>query len=602
MTKETPLISRNWFGIRTNIRRRIVITFGFLTVISLLILSALQGVNSYITFQQKNYQYQSVLTESAALQVQYYINGIRQNLETLSVLGDGDLYLISQSSQLLFTQTPPLLEVIAVDLQGTVIGGAARGEVILRNLFTVKQSEWFIQSTSGETYLSTMQISSTNQPYVIMALPIYNNSAIQGVLAARVDMYAIWEVVANIKVGEQGQAYIVTQNGVLVAHKNTTMVLEGKNLSQNPDFYRLLSSPPGTILQFTGLAGKSAILTTALIEGTDFVLVAELPVSEAYAPYRNAALLLFSVMAGVFLIAVFGSRLLARQITRPLQNLAVTAEQVRTGDLTARADVQTADEIGLLASVFNQVVEQLDATLKGLEARISARTRALEAGLVVSRRLSTILDEHELMNAVVEELENSFQYYHVHIYLFDDTKSTLVMESGTGEVGQKLLERGHAIPRGKGLVGRAADSGAAVLVSDTSSEPQWLPNPLLPDTKSEVAVPIAISDTVIGVLDVQQNTIGGLGQLDADLLQSIANQLAVALQNARAYDQATKQADKESLLASIGENIRATISIDEALKVAVREAGRATGSRAAIVRLNADLALEKGERGTDHEE
>ena len=125
MTKEKNLISRNWFGIRTNIRRRIVITFGFLTVISLLILSALQGVNSYITFQQKNYQYQSVLTESAALQVQYYINGIRQSLETLSVLGDGDLYLISQSSQLLFTQTPPLLEVIAVDLQGTVIGGAA---------------------------------------------------------------------------------------------------------------------------------------------------------------------------------------------------------------------------------------------------------------------------------------------------------------------------------------------------------------------------------------------------------------------------------------------------------------------------------------------
>lgn len=602
MTKENLPTLRDFLGMRTSLRRRIVITFGGLTIVALGILVILLGTNASAAFQEKNYQYQSVLSEAAASQIQFYIEGINHDLNALSALGSGDLALISQSSQLLFDQTPHLLEIIAVDLQGNVIGGTARSEVILRNLFTVKQSEWFLQSVNGENYLSTMHISSSNQPYVIMAIPIYDDKVIRGVLAARVDMYAIWDVAANLEVGEHGQAYIVTQDGTLIAHQNTDMVLEGKDLSVDPNFNRLLSSSPGTTLRFTGLTEEPAVLTIAAIQGTDFLLIAELPASEADAPFREAVRLLPLVIIAIFTIAVFGSRWLARQITQPLQTLVETAEKIGAGDFTARAEIYTADEIGLLANVFNQVVEQLDATLRELEARVSARTRALEAGLVVSRRLSTILDESELLNAVIEELEHSFQYYHVHIYLYNDEQSSLVMESGTGDVGQKLLEQGHRIPRGRGLVGRAAESGAVVLVSDTSSEPQWLPNPLLPDTKSEVAVPIALGDTVLGVLDVQQNIIGGLGQLDADLLQSIANQLAVAIENARAYARAQIEAEKEVRLTSIGERIRETISIDEALKVAVREAGRATGSRAAIVRLKVGAAQDNKERGTDHEE
>jgi GAF domain-containing protein len=136
-------------------------------------------------------------------------------------------------------------------------------------------------------------------------------------------------------------------------------------------------------------------------------------------------------------------------------------------------------------------------------------------------------------------------------------------------------------------VGRAADTKMAVLVPDTSQDPNWLPNPLLPETRSEVAVPIAVGDQVLGVLDVQHNLVGGLKQEDADLLQSIANQAAVALQNTRSYLAAQQRAEREALTNAIRLQIQSAETVEGAMQVAVRELGRALGAPRTRVRLGA---------------
>lgn len=237
---------------------------------------------------------------------------------------------------------------------------------------------------------------------------------------------------------------------------------------------------------------------------------------------------------------------------------------------------------------------QLEALNLELEARVLRRTRALELSNAVSRRLSTILDRDRLVAEVVDQLQKAFDYYHVHVYLLDETGKRLVMAGGSGDAGQQLLRRGHELPLGQGLVGRAAVNRLPVLAPDVRSEPAWLPNALLPDTRAEVAVPVMLGEELLGVLDVQHNVVDGLGPEDVETLTSVANQAAVGLQNARLYAAAQRQVESELLLNAITQRIQSTTTVEEALQVAVRELGRALPGSRAEVRL--EPTLDNGRR------
>jgi GAF domain-containing protein len=273
---------------------------------------------------------------------------------------------------------------------------------------------------------------------------------------------------------------------------------------------------------------------------------------------------------------------MARFLAHPITRLTAIAQRVAAGDMTALARVESRDEIGTLSNAFNSMTQQLGRLIRGLEAR----GRALETSAQVSHRLSTILDQQQLVAEVVEQVQQGFNYYHVHIYLVDDAGQTLAMAGGTGEAGRAMLAGRHRIPWGKGLVGRAAETRETVLVPDVSQEEGWLPNPLLPDTRSEIAVPIMAGERVLGVLDVQHNLVAGLGESDADLLGSIAGQAAVALQNTRLFAETQQRAEREARLNQISQRIQSTTTVESALQIAVRELGQALGAHETSVRLH----------------
>jgi GAF domain-containing protein len=239
-----------------------------------------------------------------------------------------------------------------------------------------------------------------------------------------------------------------------------------------------------------------------------------------------------------------------------------------------------------LGSAFNKMAEQVRNSITNLEQRVAERTRALTATTEVSRRLSTIMDRDTLAKEVVNQLVTTFGYYYAHIYLLDKENNHLEMVGGTGEAGRIMLARGHAIPMGLGLVGRAAETNQIVLAPDVTKEAGWLPNELLPETKSEIAIPIALGNEVLGVFDVQHNVVNGLSEQDASLMQSIASQVAIALQNAKAYVEAQQSAERETLVSHISQQIQNTTTIEEALQVAVRELGLALKADRSAVQLS----------------
>lgn len=281
--------------------------------------------------------------------------------------------------------------------------------------------------------------------------------------------------------------------------------------------------------------------------------------------------------ATVFIVlgtSILLSITLSRQITQPITQLTMTAQKIAEGNFDVQAEVTSADEVGTLAQSFNSMTSKLHQAFDD----VRRRALAVQTSAEVSRRLSAATNSHQLAVEVVEQVQSAFNYYHAHIYLLDEETGDLVMAGGTGEAGATMLARGHKVSKGRGLVGRAADSNTSVLIPDVSQEAGWLPNELLPDTQSEAAIPISSGKLVLGVLDVQQNTVNGLTEEDVSLLQSLASQVFISLQNARSFEQAKQQAELESLVNAIGQKIQRTATVEDTLQTAIREIGLALGA------------------------
>ncbi len=148
-----------------------------------------------------------------------------------------------------------------------------------------------------------------------------------------------------------------------------------------------------------------------------------------------------------------------------------------------------------------------------------------------------------------------------------------------------MLIRGHQVEMGQGLVGQAAVSKEIVLAPDVTQNPHWLSNPLLPETKSEAAVPIVSRDVTLGVLDIQHSVVDGISQEEVILLRSISDQVAIALSNARLFERIQQQANNEALLNRVTQRIQLADSVEQVLQVAAQELGKALNAEYTTVYL-----------------
>jgi GAF domain-containing protein/HAMP domain-containing protein len=254
-----------------------------------------------------------------------------------------------------------------------------------------------------------------------------------------------------------------------------------------------------------------------------------------------------TILVGIVTLALgFGlSLLLSRSVSDPLRRLIGIFNKVEQGDLKQRANVVSADEVGELTVHFNHMIARLDELTGNLEKQVAERTEQLSATVEVGRVASSTLNPDEMIHQVVNLITDRFGYYYAAFFIIDPTGRWGDLKDATGQAGQTLLAQGHRLEvGGKSMVGTAMLTKSARVALDVGQEPVRFNNPLLPETRSEIALPLLAGDRVIGALDVQSTKEAAFGTESITVLQGMANQVAIALENARLFQEAQKNLEE----------------------------------------------------------
>ncbi len=395
------------------------------------------------------------------------------------------------------------------------------------------------------------------QPYAALNAPVsfigkfLDNEQVrtQGILIYQLPIENIDEVMASrigLEETQTGETYLVGSDGLMRSNSPVIKEATGEDTFftekwqvDNAAVENGLNGESGFIPSLVNYRGATVFSAYEPINQDDFqwVLIAEIEEDEAL---QAAADLRKGMSLIVIVVAIVTAGLglyVAFRISNRIGHLTQAARQVIEGNLQVEAVVESSDETGELAESFNMMTGQLRELIGSLEKQVAERTERLETVVSISRRLAGILELSELMQQVVVLIKERFNYYHVHIYLVDESGTQLVIAEGYGDIGASLKRREHAIPldASQGLMARAARERQIVVVEDVEQDPNWLPNDLLPYTQSEIAVPIMSGAEVMGVLDVQSDKEHGLTGEDSSVLWALANQVAVAVRNARAF-------------------------------------------------------------------
>lgn len=268
---------------------------------------------------------------------------------------------------------------------------------------------------------------------------------------------------------------------------------------------------------------------------------------------REAELIFIAIIVAMVVVVSGVSFLLSETITRPIMALTKGSEQLSKGELDYTINVNTGDEMQVLAEQFNTMSISLKESYSDLEQKVIDRTekerqRAEQLRTIneVSRKISSIVNLDELLAYVGNLMRQTFHFHNVNIFLFEPTSGKLMLKT-LHFSGQKTV-----IPVGvplemdeQGIIGKAAKSGEYVLVNNLAAEPDYKKPEGVGETKSELAVPVKMGGRVLGVLDIESTEVDGFDEADVFTAQTLADQLAVAIENARLYQETRQMAVTE---------------------------------------------------------
>jgi len=426
---------------------------------------------------------------------------------------------------------------------------------------------------------------------VTVAAPVYIGDEFNGVVAADMTMENITQQIGDIKIGQTGYSFMVDNAGRIISMPPAGFELFGiqpEEINADEFFKQTILGEGSEELQAITrrmVAGGNGLLIVQVngvdtyisfspIKAIGYSVALVVPVSELQgaintaqsetqlqiqSAVRLAAIILFALL----FVATMISLSIGQIIAAPIIRLTQTADQIVGGDLTAQANVASRDEIGTLAQAFNTMTARLREIFEGLEQRVAERTSELasaneknerrakqfESIAQVASTISSTGNMDSLLPQITTVISTQFGFYHVGIFLLDSRREFAVLSAANSEGGQRMLARNHQLKVGEtGIVGFVTGEGKPRVALDTGEDAVFFNNPDLPETRSEIALPLRVGDEVVGALDVQSTQPNAFDQEDISSLTTLADQVSIAIQNARQYEETRKALAEADLL------------------------------------------------------
>ncbi|MBI5352767.1 MAG: GAF domain-containing protein [Chloroflexi bacterium] len=447
---------------------------------------------------------------------------------------------------------PENVELFVTDKYGAVIAATNRTSDYNQSDETWWQTAY--NNGVGANYIGSIEYDESAKVYSInMAVPIYasGTTRVIGVLRTTVTMQSLLDAFSTNQTEGTSVEVLFPDGQILRNGKlDTSSAAEQSQL-------RATTRPYSEFMY----EGAQSFVSTAVIQssnetvhGQDWLIVLHEDSQYALAPadtQLRAILLTGLILAA--LVAMIGF-FFARNLTAPILQLTNTAKKLASGDFNVEAKITTQDEVGQLAITFNNMASQIRGFVETLEQRVAERTQSLELASEVGRAVSQVRSLDVMLTEATELIRSRFDLYYVQVYLTNPSGTALLLRSGTGSVGQQLLARAHQLPLNTSSInGRAATEKHPVVISNTADSSTFRPNPLLPETRSEMSVPLMIGEKVVGVLDLQSQKADALNEDLLSAFEALAGQLAIAIQNAtflaeteRAHAEVEAQARRQS--------------------------------------------------------
>lgn len=493
---------------------------------------------------------------AAAIRIEQFVSELEHDLSWIAQTPWGPRGVSAQQRRLdslrLLRQSPAITEVSHIDPTGHEQLRVSRlaMDVIGSNI-DLSDDPRFVQAMTRNTYFSPIYFRKESEPYMTIAMAGATEDA--GVVIAEANLKFIWDVVANLEVGEGGNAYVVDERGRLIAHPDISVVLQKTDLSMLPQVRAAAAAPDGdaraTVEAIIGqdLSGTEVLSAHATVKPLNWTVFVDLPTAEALAPmYASILRTVLLVLAGVVISAAV-SLYLVRRMVSPIQILREGAARIGAGALNHRIAVRSGDELQSLADEFNAMTERLQDSYAGLERKVEERTRELARTVEQLRSLSEVgqavnstLDLQEVLATIVKQAVELSATDAGAIFEVDEEIDGYRMQATYG-LPQDVVEFMRVTPlrSGEGATGRAAASRAPVQIPDLQNDPDYA-GPLRrlvggAGMRSLLAVPLLREGRALGSLAVSRKSPGEFQPEVIDLLQTFAAQSTLAIQNARLF-------------------------------------------------------------------